>query len=463
VTQRSSASGLRVWGVTVWGVTFWAVLAAACTAPRVESPAVGRWLPSGEVAAERPAATGQTRPIELATILRLAGERALETRLAEARAAAAKAELDYATSTWLPTLSPRVTVVRHEGQLQSTEGVFFDVDKRNAFGGAGVDVQFNLAEAWYRSIAAEQRSNAARLGIQIAQHMNVGEAVRLYYDLLEATANLQISQRAVAQSRELVSVQVTSEAAGRALDADVLRAKAFLARARGRQASVEADVMEKTARLAGLLVLRNDTRLVPTETTVAPIEFAESALPLPVLLERAMSSRPEVAQARSRIAAAETDVDRENWAWLVPELRLGAEYGAFGRGSSSTHGREDYFADLSWRIGFGGFAKSRHADARFRSERTRMEIVVQDLRRDIQIAIGRVNSGKARMRAAREEILAATAALKLVKLRHEAGKVLLLEVLDAERGQIEASISLVRSICAQNRAQFELHRLLGVN
>jgi outer membrane protein TolC len=449
--------------LAVLEASVWAVLASACTAPRVEAPAAGRWLPTGTVAAERPASIGQAMPIDLATILRLAGERALEIRLAEAQAAAAKALHDYAKSTWLPTLSPRATVVRHEGRLQSTEGLIFDVDKQNAFGGAGVDVQFNLAEAWFRSIAAEQRANAARLGIQVAQHVNVGAAVRLYYNLLEATANLQISQRAVAQSRELVSIQVTSAAAGGALEADVLRAKAFLARAEGRKAGVEAEVMEKTASLASLLVLRGDTRLVPAEETVAPIEFNEADLPLPVLLERAMSSRPEVAQARSRISAAATDVDRQNWAWLVPELRLGAEYGTFGSSVRRTQGREDYFADLQWRFAFGGFAKSRHADARFRTEQVRMEVVVQELRRDIRIAITRVNFAKARMRAAREEIAAASAALNLVKMRHQAGKLLLLEVLDAERGQIEASISLVRGICAQNRAQFELHRLLGVN
>ena len=67
------------------------------------------------------------------------------------------------------------------------------------------------------------------------------------------------------------------------------------------------------------------------------------------------------------------------------------------------------------------------------------------------------------MVAARDEIAAASAALELEKLRHEAGKSLFLVVLFAERVQTEARIKLIRAICAQNRAQFELHRLVGVN
>ncbi len=451
----------------VFVVTAGALMSGGCRAPMLASPSIGNWMPakdaSPETSRDLPARVSKTMPIELATILRLAGERALEIELAKATAAAAAAEHDIAASKWLPTLTPRLTLVRHEGRLQNTQGALLDVDKHNVFGGAGVSLQFSVADAWFSSIVAEQRAYAARLGIRAAQHVNVGVAVRLYYDLLEATASLQVAQRAVTQARELVTVQETSEKAGRALMADVLQARAYLASAIGGQASVEAEVVEKTARLVGLLVLRADTILVPAETEVAPIEFHEANLPMVILLEQAMASRPEVAQAHSLVAAAESEVDRLNWSWLVPELHIGAAYGSFGADYSRTHGREDYFADLQWHLAFGDFAKSRHADAMFREEQSRLQIVVQNIRTDIRIAVARVRSAKARVVAARDEIAAASAALELEKLRHEAGKSLFLVVLFAERVQTEARIKLIRAICAQNRAQFELHRLVGVN
>ena len=65
------------------------------------------------------------------------------------------------------------------------------------------------------------------------------------------------------------------------------------------------------------------------------------------------------------------------------------------------------------------------------------------------------------MSASRQEVAAASAALKLVKLRNREGRVLLLEVLDAERVATQARIGLVEAICAHNRAQFGLHRLVG--
>ena len=434
---------------------------SGCAARPVESLPIGDWSP--RYAADEPPGTAQALPVELRTILRLAGERALGVSLAKAQAAAAAADREFAQSQWLPTLQPRVTLLSHEGRLQSTEGVFFDVDKQSAFGGAAAEIQFNLADAWFDSIAAARRAYAARLGIRTAQHINIVEAVRLYYDLLEVTASLQIAQRTVTHAEEFVVVQDANEKAGRGLHAHVLRANAFRAAAVGRVAVVEARVSETTARLAGLLVLPIDTKLIPAQGKVEPIEFNESGLPMPVLIERALGSRPEIAAARSLVAATEVESDRASWSWVVPELLLGAEYGAFGFNGSSTHGREDYFADLRWRWGLGGFARARAADARFEEQRVRLRILEQRARTELHVAVAAVKSAKARLAAGREEIAAASLALDLVKLRHREGKVLLLEVLDAETINAAAGTNLVGAICAQNRAQFELHRLLGVN
>lgn len=436
----------------------------ACSATEVPPPGPITWLPASSVGPIRGGGVqGEAvdLPLSLETILSLAGQRPLEISLARAKAAEAMARESLAGSRWLPTLNPRIAMVRHEDRLQDTVGNLLDVDKQNAFGGAGVGLQFNPARAYYDSLVAAQHRRAAELDIRAVQHVNVEAAVRMYYDLLQEVAGLQIAEQTERQAIELVKVQEAARTVGRGLEADVLRAKAFLAAAKGKVARSVASVQQANVRLAGLLVLPDETQLIPTEQAVVPIDFGEAKLKIQVLLDRATVNRPDLQQARSLIAAAEGERTRETWSWLLPELYLGADYGTYGATLSRASKREDYFADLQWRVDFGIPARARAADARHMQAELRMQAGLLKLRTDLRVAVAEVRATNSQITAAREEIAAATAALDLVKLRNREGRVLLLEVLAAERAATQSRIGLVRAVCAHNRAQFGLHRLLG--
>ncbi|MEE2888767.1 MAG: TolC family protein, partial [Planctomycetota bacterium] len=388
-------------------------------------PAPITWLP-GSTAIATSAGDRQDEavdlPLNLETILSLAGQRPLEIALARAKAAEAMARESLAESRWLPTLNPRIAMVRHEDRLQDTVGNLLDVDKQNAFGGAGVGVLFNPARAYYDTLIAAQHRRAAELGIQSVQHVNVETAVRMYYDLVQDVAGLQIAEQTERQATELVKVQQAARTAGRGLEADVLRAKAFLASAKGRVARAGAAVQQANARLAGLLVLPDQSQLIPTEQAVVPIDFGEAELEIKVLLDRATSNRPDLQQARSMIAAADGERAREAWSWLLPELHLGADYGTYGATLSRASKREDYFADLQWRVDFGTPARARAADARHMQAELRMQTSLLKLRTDLRVAVAEVRATNSQITAAREEIAAATAALDLVKLRNREGR-----------------------------------------
>ena len=60
----------------------------------------------------------RAEPIDLVTVLRLAGAESLDVKLAEARVSEARANADSATWALFPTLSPGVTYRKHSGQLQ---------------------------------------------------------------------------------------------------------------------------------------------------------------------------------------------------------------------------------------------------------------------------------------------------------------------------------------------------------
>lgn len=447
---------------------FTVLLPASCAAPPLEPMASVSWVPE-EISAEdlvaegagQQAEAGQRFPLDLRTLLKLAGDKTLAVQMARTQAQAAAAEESRAFSKWLPTLRPRLSFYRHEGEIQDTGGAFFGVDKQNAFGGGAVDLSLDLADAYYQNISTAQRKRAALLGVRAARHLNVGEAVRLYYDLFETRASYAIAQAEEQYAEQLVFVEEERYRQGKGLKANVLRAKAFLAASKGQRALIQAKVTGANSELVALLLLPAAAELAPVEEAVMLIRFPEGEMTLPQLIGRAFNNRPDLKQSAALTEAAATDLTQARWAWLFPELRLTAAYGGFGKNLADTKDREDYFADAVWEWSFGRIAEARLADAHHREQVLKTESLGRQIVADLHVARANLVAARRTMTAAGQGVEAATAARALVAEHHKEGDALLVEVLDAERAKTRAAINLVRAVGSHNKAQFELRRLTG--
>ena len=419
-----------------------AVWVAACSAPHVEPLPEIDWRPRmiGEGGGVEPAhVAAGSYPIDLDNLLALAGTRPLEIEMARAQMQEAIGAETVAVSQWIPTIKPTLTFNRHEGADQSTPGIFLNVDKQNTYAGVGISLQLNIADAYFDTLSAAQRTRASELGMHAAQQVNVGHAVQLYYDLIQAQASLQIAAEAVEHARELVAIEETRQRAGRSLEAQVLRARAFLSSIEGRQAQVEASVRQIGALLSALLLLPEGFELVSVEEDIVAIEFPEAALTLPELLQRALSARPDLEQARTLSQVADTERDQAAYSWLVPELRADAAFAGFGENLSSLEDRQDYFVGVQWDLTWGSVGRARMADARHRQAKIRVDSLENQIRAELQGAVARLRAARLRIAAAGREVESARASLELTRAHNRQGDALLVEVLDAERASIEAA------------------------
>lgn len=455
---RSPGAGNRGRAV---GVLAFMIAVGGCAAPTAPPMEPINWLPTGGTFELPPVQPGNDYALDLPTVLKLAGTKPLAIELAVARAQEAAAEEDAAFSKWLPSLQPRLSFLRTEGRVQSTQGNFLDVEKQSSFAGGAVDLSIDLADAWYERLSAAQRRRSAELGIRSAQHINVGKAVELYYELVRHAASLQILERSIEHATKLVGVEEARASAGRGLNAHVLRASAHLALVEGQRASAVAGLEATSAQMTALLLLPDGVRLVAVEPEIAPIHFAEADLDLPDLLDLALSARPDLGQAEAIARAVEFDHDRAAWGWLLPDLTVGAGHGSIGTVPSELEDQELYYATVEWDWGFGGIANARAADARRIAARIDVQRMRREIRSDVQSVKARLTSATIRMAAAARGAEAARAAHTLVGAQHREGKALLIELLDAERANTEASINLVLAIGEHNRSQFELRQLIG--
>lgn len=211
----------------------------------------------------------------------------------------------------------------------------------------------------------------------------------------------------------------------------------------------------------GVLTGRLDTTLEPSG----------KALPLPVrppagLPSELLARRPDVQQAEASMRAAfeQFDVTRKG-AW--PTLSLTGSFGAQSRDLTDllrTGAR-------IWSIGpsllvsvfDAGRNTARTDEARARAEQAALvyQKATQTAFRDVADALANGEQTAAQEADVERQRKAADEALRIARRRHEAGYSGYLEVLDAQRGVLDAELAAVRVRQAQLDASVNLMKALG--
>src|SRR5258708_3317296 len=106
--------------------------------------------------AAQSAAADSTYPIDLATVLRLAGAQNLDVQLARNAVDEAHANYTSAVERFLPALVPSATYLRHTGQDQAFNGPVVDVPKNSETVGASLTAQIPVGDAIFSALHAHQ-------------------------------------------------------------------------------------------------------------------------------------------------------------------------------------------------------------------------------------------------------------------------------------------------------------------
>ena len=186
-----------------------ALLVVACrgAAPPPPRASTAAAPPAALPASRETTADDRGGPWTLDAVLSRAAEVSLTVARADEEAARARAERALERATWWPQLSVGASYWRNEGEVQSTEGTFLDVNKQNALLYASVAVRLDLEQALFGASAAGHRLAAAELSARAARADVTVEAARRFLALVEAEATLAIGEESVRHARELVDYE----------------------------------------------------------------------------------------------------------------------------------------------------------------------------------------------------------------------------------------------------------------
>jgi len=460
-----------------------AVLGAALSLGGCASAEPGRSLTREPIDLAPPAAPIDTatapvilrerEPIDLPTVLELAGERPDAVRLARERLAEMETRVLEGVALGLPSVILGTLFYYHTGIVQQVNGTFLpDVTKQNASLGAVGLMTLDPGSGALAYLAAQRRVDEATLSVESARRETALEAAVDYFELVRAQAGLAIAREALERAVEVRAVAAARERESLGLHVDTRRADADVAAARQAEIAAQSRFRVASARLATVLRLDPTVTLVTSEKAVRRITFIPPEKPVNELIALARANRPDLLAQRRRVEAADLESDAAHLGPFVPTIFAGAGglggglggLGGFGPTYGSLQGRQDWFLGAGWTLtglGLGEYARAKAATARLRAE-----LVNEDAlsgRADLEVieAHEAVRSTSEAVAAAEEGLAAAEETRAITRSRFEKGLGLAIEVSAAQEARTRAATALVNAIVEYDEAQYRLLVRIG--
>lgn len=403
-------------------------------------------------------------PIDLAIALELGGARNITVQEQRALQHAAEADLAKAREWWLPELSVGTSIHTLNGAAMNADGRFFlDVDRQNFSAGGGVLASWDFRNGPADVKAARLRSAAQGLTGKQNRNEALLAVVRTYYALTTAEAETRALERSSALADSVAMQLGQLVELGSAYTSDHLLARSNLAQLRIRMQRARRDRAEASAQLVALLELDPATRFTLIDPLLVPIELPDPS-PAPALADSIHLLRPDLQAMRLELDALHTERRRTTTGLLLPQLRLGAGYSAFGDVFQPLWPTGEVNGALVWRIPLGRIFQAgdlKQADARIELQQFSLRKAVATASAEVVAARQEVQLARERLELAHAGAADAEEAFEQTVARQRLGLVRPLETLQAQEAAAEMVVERIRATAEVNTAQYRLRVAMG--
>lgn len=408
-------------------------------------------------------------PIDLPTVLRLAGARNLDVQIARESLNEAQANHQTAMEQFIPSLTPGITYHQRDGMAQAVPaGTVSDTHFQSYAPGATVAAQVTLGDSIYQALAAKQLVKASDQSLQAQREDAALSAAQAYFDLVKNKALADVIKEAAGISRDYQQELHQAVGAGIAFRGDELRVQTqtesyeILLRQTLEQQRVAA------VNLAKVLHLDSTVDLVPHDEDLVPLLLFPTNADLDSLVQQALNARPELKAGQALITAARDAKNGAVYGPLIPSVGAQVFAGGFGggyEGGADNFGHsEDYLLGLSWRIGPGGLFDS----GRVKAGQARLAATQLGQTKLKDAVISQVVSAATRMQSLSDQIVLAQRNLatanetfRLTRQRKQYGVGIVLEDIQAQQALTQAHSDYVTAVAEHNKAQYGLNKAVG--
>ena len=369
----------------------------------------------------------------------------------------------------------------------------------NPFNAYDPNLQSGLQVGFSQPLFRNRKTDAARVQYKIAQRnhqsselrfrqsvvQTVAEVKRAYWTLKAALANVTVHRESLRLAEDLVRENRVRVNVGQAPPLDVVQAEAEVASRRENLIRAEATARDAEDQLRRLIMSPADTAFwrIQLDPTDEP-EAATSTIDVDAAIDTALTSRYDIALARTDWQNADTNVEfMDNQ--RLPDVRLEASYRSAGIGGtqllrtgpfpgtvtgSLRSGVDDVLGQMfksdfpTWSVGVtvsypigrsyeeAGLARAeierKQAALRIESLQLRAAETIRRVGRQVTSTAERIDAARAGERLAQQR-------LDVERKRFEAGLSTTFLVTQAQRDLIEAQVNLLRAMLDHQSARVD--------
>jgi outer membrane protein TolC len=339
--------------------------------------------------------------------------------------------------------------------IPAVVGPFSVFDTRASLGQPIFDLH-----AWNNTRAGSENIRAAEFNYQDARETVVLVVANLYLESLAAQARVESAQAQFATAEAIYKQSGDLRNSGVAAGIDVLRAQVQMQARRQRLLSSANDLQKQYLNLARAIGLPAGQQFTLTDRMPqAPAQ----TVPLEQAIADAYNNRADYKRAQSLARSADI-AKKAAAAQALPLLRFDGDYGAIGRGPSSSHGTFDAALALQIPIFQGGRVRGevQQAQALLNQRRAESENLRGRIDAEVRAAYLDVQSAAQQLEVARTTVDLASQELAQARDRFAAGVSGSLEVTQAQEAVASANDDFINSLYSFNLSQASLARAAGV-
>ncbi|WP_036188946.1 efflux transporter outer membrane subunit [Marinimicrobium agarilyticum] len=393
----------------------------------------------------------------------------LSLRVQIERIEQARAELGLSKANRWPSLSAQADATRALTSAEVAPAVQGGGQIGNQFSVAGV-LSYEL-DLWGR-LAREKEAAAARLAQTIygteAVRLNlITEVVTTYFNLRAAEQQLQITRDTIASREQTLELEQLRYDSGASDPLNIRQARAELETTRAQLPLQVQQVHELRSALA--VLAGYEPRALIGALNFGDGKLSDIALPdsLPTVLpSELLQRRPDIRASEANLKAATAQVGVAQ-AQRFPSLNLTA------LGGSAALDASDLFTAPAemWSVGanlagplfdFGRTgARVDSAESQLAQAQSNYQLSVISAFKETRDALTLYRTADQRVAAVRRQTQAIQETLELAQLQYDAGRIGFYELLDAQRGLLNAQLALSQALSNRLTASATLFKTMG--
>ncbi|MBW4698856.1 MAG: TolC family protein [Aphanocapsa lilacina HA4352-LM1] len=314
-----------------------------------------------------------------------------------------------------------------------------------------------------RILAAEENLQAARLDYERTRQDLINNVIGAYYDLQAADGNVQIGDAAVKSAEASLNDARAQERAGVGTRFAVLQAETQLANSVQQRLTAVNQREINQRNLARALNFQ-----VPTTVEAAdPVEETGTwQLGLDETIYRALYNRVELAQQDALRRAAKAN-EAVAYASVAPQVSIFATGDAYDNLLDRIVGIYTGYsagAQIRWNAFDGGLAAAQAAQAvaDAKTAEARFVDTYNTIRFSVESSISSLETARQRVDSATAAVASATEALRLARLRFQAGVGTQTDVITSDRDLTQARVNRLIAVIDYNRALAAIRRSVGI-